>query len=218
MACTSVLVPKPMTLPGGTSTPPGGSWATTTAVGPWGSRSVAPPCRPAARITVVALARVWPTASSTRIAGEVGGAVALPEVAVAPVVVGCRVLGVVGSSRPTTTSPASPASSAAAVAARVDDTRMLPPACVARCHRAYRPAPLAALGSAKDHRDRRSGITPSATALLEFRSPRRAAVCLAEEQESRILVRRGATTSKATVHAAGVSLHATPPADQPLPP
>jgi hypothetical protein len=44
-------------------------------------------------------------------------------------------------------------------------------------------------------------MPPSAMALLKFRDPKRAAVCLAEEQESRILVRRDATTSKATVQA-----------------
>jgi hypothetical protein len=37
-------------------------------------------------------------------------------------------LGMVGSSRPATTSTASPATRAAAVAARLDETRMLPPA------------------------------------------------------------------------------------------
>ncbi len=44
-------------------------------------------------------------------------------------------------------------------------------------------------------------MPPSAMALLKFRDPKRAAVCLAEERESRILVRKDAMVWKATVQA-----------------
>jgi hypothetical protein len=130
--CTPVLVRNPTTLPGGTSTPAGGSCATTTALRPWGSRSWATPCRPPVRITRSAWARVRPRASGTPYPRVFPGAVRRAGAVVAPaaaVVAGRWVLGAEGSSRPATASTASPTSSIAAVATRPDVTRMLPPAC-----------------------------------------------------------------------------------------
>jgi hypothetical protein len=153
LACTSVLVRNPTTSPRRISAPAAGSCETTTAVPIWESCSVATPSRPAVRITLVARARVCPMALGTRTPptmvevgiSRTGISRTVPAVTRAEVgVEGWWALGMVGSSRPATTSTASPATRAAAVAVLLDDTRMLPPACMATVDLTIAAEPLVA--------------------------------------------------------------------------
>jgi hypothetical protein len=119
-----VLVRRPTTLPGGTVAPAGGSWATTTALLPWGSPSMAAPRRPPVRSTRSARARVRPRTSGTPYPRVFPGAVRMAGAGLGPVA-GDRALEVIGNRRPTTTRTPTPSTTAAAVANRLDDPRML---------------------------------------------------------------------------------------------
>jgi hypothetical protein len=119
------MVRNPTMPPGGTRVPAGGSWATTTASPPCGSRAYAPPCRPPARQHPFGLGQGAAEDVGDRIPRVLPGAVRTAGAEVAPVVAGGRALGVDGSSRPARASAASPTSSMAAVATRPDVTLML---------------------------------------------------------------------------------------------